>query len=110
MAAFTIVTTPDNKAFKPMAYVFSCSGISQIVCSVVAGGLTYEKIIQPSNGTVSIDISRYVQGFTFTQADVYALASISSSGMYNSYTVTFTATHTGGTIVYSDTNYSIAGI
>lgn len=115
MASFSLNSSPYVEAFAPMLYVFNLSDVKQIVMTVTVNGESFEKTfnaVDCSGATISIDVSRYVQEFTFTADDVYrSTCRQDSSGIDISYSVSFVATYLNDTTAtLSYTNYSIPSL
>jgi hypothetical protein len=98
-----------------MLYVFNLSDVKQIVMTITVNGESFEKTFNAtdcSGATISIDVSRYVQEFTFVADDVYrSTCRQDSSPIDISYAVSFVATYTNDTTAtLSYTDYSIPSL
>lgn len=105
---FTLYSRPEPvKAYKevPECYIFTLDAVKSIAVSITAVD-TFTKTVDVTGLTsVSIDVSHYLQDFTFDAFDTFKQESASQQ---ISYSVTFTATYTNDTTkTLSYTGYSI---
>lgn len=101
---FSIISSPEQplKAFRDNAglIVLALQDVIALSVSITTGGKTYVKTFnesEVSGSSITLDISRYVREFTFTDIYVNNLQQKSYPGMVNSYSMTMTATYVNST-------------